>query len=418
MANITIITLVFAPDGVSTATLITELAESLSQRGHKVSVLTTVPHFNEDADARQKQPLERKFGGLFHRSRYGDIDVWHTAIIRRAQGATRRMLGYMVFHVISYFIGIFSLPRQDVVIVISPPLTSGLVGRWIADVKGAKLIYNIQELYPDTFVRVGTLDEDARITRILYRIEDYVYRVSDALTTIGKVFQNAIESKGIPPQKVHVIPNFVDIDRLKPGSKDNPFARELNVVDDFVVLYAGNIGMTQSFDTLISVAERLQNEKAMKFLIVGDGVRRDDIARMIREKNLQNVILQSYQPFNRVPDIYATGDVGLVPLMSGTARVTLPSKLYTIMATGTPVIAAVDMDSDIVITVQEADSGLCVEPDDADALEQGIRMAFDQRETLKQYGDNGRQYVVDNYSRDAVVSQYEQLIEDLTGVSS
>lgn len=404
--------LVFAPDGVSTANLVADIAVDLTQFGHEVSVLTTVPHFNYDSDARSTQPLTKKYGGLYYRSKYHDVDVWHTAIIQRGEGAgtARRMLGYMVYHVISFILGIFVIRSIDVILVVSPPLTSGVVSWLLGILKRAKTVYNIQELYPDTYVRNGAIKRDSSIARILYAIEKFVYDKSNVLTVISGDFQRTVIKKGVAEEKIKIIPNFVDVQRLKPGKKNNSFAQELGLVDKFVVLYAGNIGITQSFDSLLKAAELLKDETGIIFLIVGDGVQRNHVAKMIKEKKQSNVILQPYQPSNRVPDIYATADVGLVPLMTGNAHVTLPSKLYTIMATGTAALVAVDLDSDIVSVVQDNEAGIAVPPDDAQSLAKAVRILFEDSIKCRQYGENGRNVALSKYSRDIISKQYSDLL--------
>ncbi|MHB8624649.1 MAG: glycosyltransferase family 4 protein [Aggregatilineales bacterium] len=413
MARILILTLVFSPDGVSTATIVSELAEELQSKGHELSVITTVPHYNVEPEARAQQPLRRRWRGLFYRSAYYGIPVWHTTIARRGQKSGGRMLGYLIFNILSLIIGLFGAGRQDVILVVSPPLTSGVVGWLLAVLKRAVLIYNVQELYPDTFIKVNTLRADAPITRALFWVERFVYRHAKVLTVICESFRQAILVKGTPAAKIRLIPNFVDTSSIQPGPKSNALAETLGLAERYVVLYAGNIGMTQSFDTLLEAAQCLQDIPDIRFLIVGDGVRRQYVAEQIKQRALANVVLLPYQPRSRVPDIYATADLGLVPLMTGTAQTTLPSKLYTIMASGRPVLVAVDAESDIVETVETAQCGLWVPPDNADALELGIRQAFGQQDAFRVFGENGRRHVDSHFSRAAVGEQYDLLIHQV-----
>jgi len=148
-------------------------------------------------------------------------------------------------------------------------------------------------------------------------------------------------------------------------------------------------------------------------LIVGDGAKRTYVEAQVEEKQLANVVLLPYQPRSRVPDIYATADLCLVPLMEGTAKTTVPSKLYTIMASGRPALVAVDEDSDLVQTVQDAQCGIAVKPDDADALLQGIQQAFENRVRFREFGQNGREYAEKHLSRQAIGERYHMLIEEL-----
>ncbi|HEX3050388.1 MAG TPA: glycosyltransferase family 4 protein [Aggregatilineaceae bacterium] len=416
MANILILSLVFAPDGVSTSVIVSELAEELAQKGHRVTVLTTQPHYNFDPEARAKQPLARRWGGLFYRSDYCGIPIWHTAMRPKGKRILGRIVDYLVFHIISMILGFFAIGRQNVVFAVSPPLTIGLVG-WILSVfKRAKLVYNVQELYPDTAITMGVLKENSFIARVLKWVELFIYRRSAALTVICQPFADVIAAKGIAPNKIHVIPNFVDTEFVQPGPKNNSLARELGLYEKYVVLYAGNIGMTQSFDTLMEVANRLQDETRIVFLIVGDGARRSHVEARVREQHLNNVKVLAYQPRSRVPDIYAMSDLCLVPLMTGTAKTTIPSKLYTIMASGRPALVAVDEESDLVQTVKDAQSGIAVKPDDIDALLQGIQQAFENQQKFAELGQNGRWYVERYLSRQAVSAQYHKLIQEIMGV--
>ena len=189
--------------------------------------------------------------------------------------------------------------------------------------------------------------------------------------------------------------------------------RQYDLLDKFVIQYAGNIGLTQSFDTILEVATRLCDEPAIRFLIVGDGARRVYVSDQIAQRNLANIILLPYQPRSEVPFIYAAADISLVPLMAGIAHTTIPSKIYTIMASGRPVLASVDTDSELAWIIDQARCGLAVPPSDADALEKGIQCAFHAQTEFKAYGENGRLYVEAHFSRKAVADQYHTLIQQL-----
>lgn len=410
MARVLILSSLFAPDGVSTATIISELALELQAKGHDVTVIASVPRYSYEPEARSAQPLTRKWGGLYYRSSYHGIPVWHTSAGPQRERGRGHTLAFLLYSLISLFLGLFAVGRRDAILVVSPPLTEGVVGWFLALVKRAKYAYNVQELHPEGYILVGAMRRESLTARIMFAMERFVYQTAHALVPICAIFADYITERGVASQKIHIIPNFVDVDFLKPGAKDNPLARELGLVDSFVVLYAGNIGLSQSFDTLLEAAERLRTIPDIVFLIVGDGARRAELETLVKTRNLTNIRLLPYQPRSRVPDIYATASVGLVPLMAGNARTTLPSKLYTIMATGCPALVAVDLDSDIVKTVQAAACGLTIPPDDADALVLALQQAYDNPAMLKTYGENGRRYALENYSRQVVAEQYHALV--------
>ncbi len=413
MARVLILSLFFSPDGLSTATIVSELAHDLKHiQGHDVSVVAAMPHYNYDPEAHARQPLRKRVFGLYHTSHYEGVSVWHTTIGPRRQRGQGRLLIYLIHNMVSLLLGLFAVGTQDVILVVSPPLTSGVVGWLLSLLKRARMIYNVQELYPETYIAMGAMRADSLTAKILFRMELFVYRKAHLLTPIGQVFAQNIIQQGIPPEKIQVIPNYVDTDFLKPVEKQNPLAQELGLVGHFVVLYAGNIGLSQSFDTLLETANQLRGQPDIVILIVGNGVRRDEIAA--KAEQLPNVRLLDYQPRSVVPNIYGTADLGLVPLMKNTARTTLPSKLYTIMATGTAALVAVDPDSDIVQQVKEARCGYVIPPDDTGALTEAIRNAYANQDEVATYGANGRAFALTHFARNQIVNRYHAVIEMLS----
>lgn len=410
-------TLVFPPDGVSTAQILSELTQDLQAAGHDITVLTTTPHYNRDPEAEALQPLRSRLGGLYAVSEHRGMRVIHTWMPRKRRSTGGRMRDYLLFHSLSLLLGICLVGRYDVVLAPSPPLSIGIIAWLLAVLKGGKFIYNIQELYPAVAVQMGLTTPESTMYKIMAWMERFVYKRADALTVICDDFRRHVLHLGFPERKIHVIPNFVDIDFIRPLPKVNPLSLQHGLTDKFVVQYAGNIGMTQSFDTLIETAQRLIDEPGIHFLIVGDGARRDYVAEQIAQRQLTNVTLLPYQPRSQVPYIYASADLSLVPLMRGTAKTTIPSKIFTIMASGRPVLVAVDEDSDLVALVRAAVCGVTVPPDDATALETAIRRAYAERELYRLYGENGRRYVENHYSRQVVSRQYHDLFQALVGGS-
>jgi len=411
MAKIFLHTLVFAPDGVSTAILVSQLMRELKKLGHEITVLTTNPHYNIDSIARSKQPLTKRLFGLYYTSIYENMRVIHVQMPRRDEDAKGRFRDYLFFHLWSTLLGLFLVGRQDVVITPSPPLSIGVIGWFLAKVKGGKFIYNVQELYPALTLQVGMLAEDSHLYKIFLRLEKLVYTLADHITVITPNFKTAVTETGIAEKKVSVIPNFIVLKSGLPLSDESTVHYDLR--EKFVILYAGNIGMTQSFDTIVEVIRSVQDEPNIHFLIVGDGVRRKMLEDQINALKLNNITLLPWQPLEEMTKIYQTAHLGLVPLMAGTARTTIPSKIYTIMANEVSVLLSVDTDSDMVALVQNARCGLAVPPDDATAMEAGIRYAYAHQAEFKTYGKNGRRYVEAHFSCQSVSAQYHQLIEQL-----
>jgi colanic acid biosynthesis glycosyl transferase WcaI len=412
MSKVLLLTLVFAPDGVSTSVLMTELALELRELGHDITVLTTTPHYNVDLDARASQPLERRWGGLLYRSECEGIPVYHASIPVKGSRVGARWLDYARFHAISTVAGLMLTGHPDVILAPSPPLTIGLSAWALGLARRAPFIYNVQEIYPDVAVSLGVL-KNRRLIRAMEGLERFIYARSCAITVISEWFRSRLLTKGVPPEQLRVIPNFVDTDFMQPGARRNGFSTAHDLDDQFVVLYAGNIGLTQGLETILAAARLLTHLPDLRFVIIGDGARRGWLEEQLARDRLPNLTLLPYQPRSVVPQIYASSDLCLVPLKRGTAQETFPSKIYTIMAAGRPVVASTDADSELAWVVAEADCGWAVPPDDPVSLAAALREAYYRRTELANLGQNGRDYVMAHHSRAAVAAQYDALIREI-----
>jgi colanic acid biosynthesis glycosyl transferase WcaI len=408
-----LLTLVFAPDGVSTSVLMSELALELQTLGHEVTVLTTTPHYNVEPEARAQQPLTRRWGGLLYESNYQAISVYHAAIPVKGSRVSARLLDYARFHAISTIAGLTVAGDYDVILVPSPPLTIGISAWLLGLIKQVPFIYNVQEIYPDVAVRLGVLTNPLLI-RLMEGLERFIYNRAKIVLVISEWFRRRLHKKGVSDEKMVVIPNFVDTDFIQPKARQNGFSAEHGLDHKFVVLYAGNIGLTQGFETILDAAKKLEHLSELQFLIVGDGTRRAWLEQQLTKESWTNVMLLPYQPRSRVPEIYSTSDICLVPLKKGTATTTFPSKIYTIMAAGRPVIASADAESELAWVVEQAKCGWPVPPDDAAALASAIVYAYHHRNEAHHKGKEGRDFVLSYHSRQAVAKQYDALIRQVT----
>ena len=265
-----------------------------------------------------------------------------------------------------------TLPRPDVIFAPSPPLTIGANAWLIGALRRCPYIYNVQEIYPDAAIALGALHNPVLI-RSLYALERFVYHRAGLVTVIAPHMRDRLLRKGTPGAKLAVIPNFVDIEELAPLPKDNAFSREHGLVHAFVVSYAGNMGPAQQLETFIAAAERLQDEKSIRFLMMGDGILREQLRATVAEKKLDNFTFLPYQRYSLMRQIYATSDLSLVPQAEGIADIAVPSKVYRIMACGRPVLALALEESDLGDLLRESGAGLLVRPGSAESLAAAIR---------------------------------------------
>jgi colanic acid biosynthesis glycosyl transferase WcaI len=410
MANVLILTLVFPPDSVSTAQIMGELGVDLQAKGHAVTVLTTTPHFNRDPEAELRQPIRNHWGPVLRRSDYHGIPVYHTFMPRKGKSILLRLLGWTGFHLISAAAGMTTVPRPDVIIAPSPPLTIGVFAWILGKFHGAPFIYNVQEIYPDIAVRLGAL-RNRRLIGLLERLERFVYRKGEKIAVIAPRMRQRLLEKGVPPDKVEVLPNFVDIGDLSPLPKDNEFSRRLGVQEKFVVSYAGNMGPAQGLENFIDSAGVLRDESGIHFMMMGDGILREPLKKRVENLGLNNFTFLPYQPYSMMPQIYAASDICLVPQTAQTGCDAIPSKVYRIMACARPVLATTDPESDLAHLIKDAGCGEMGPPEGASGLADVIYKASRDQNRWKEMGQAGRAHVVEHYSRLAVTNRYHDLIQ-------
>jgi colanic acid biosynthesis glycosyl transferase WcaI len=411
MARILVLTLVFPPDGVSTAVILGELSADLARAGHDVSVVTTTPHYNRDQAAERRQPLSRRWGGLLAESSYHGIPVLHVAMPRKTASVLRRLLAWMQFHLLSLAVALIHVRRVDVIVAPSPPLTVGVVAWLLGRRYGAPFVYNVQELYPDIAIALGALHNRSLI-RMLYALERFVYRRARFITVIAPRMRERVVMKGVPDDKVRVVPNFADVDDLRALPKDNDFSRTHGLDRRFVVTYAGNMGPAQDLDAVIDAASLLTNQAGLLFLLVGEGSAYQRLGERVSSLGLANVLMLPHQPYALMPQIYGASDVCLVPLAADAGSDAVPSKVYRIMACERPVLACADAHSDLADFVKDTRAGIVVPPGAPEALAAAIADAMTKPETLREMGLAGRRRVLAGYSRAAVTAQYDALITE------
>lgn len=301
--------------------------------------------------------------------------------------------------------------RADAVIAMSPPLTLGLTG-WVASrLRRCPLVFNIQDVFPDAAIETGAITNPTLI-RAASWLERTSYRAADAVTVLSDDLRDNVVAKLDPRRHdtVRVIPNFVDTEAIRPADRATPYRRELGLGDGPVVLYAGNVGFSQSLDLVLAAARALP---AVTFLINGDGAARTELERAA--VGLGNVHFAGYIEPDRLSELLATGDLHVVPLRAGLGRVSVPSKTYSIMAAGRPVLAAIDPGTAVPRILEDSGAGRCVPPDDSSAFVEAVRSMLADPVALATMGDRGRDWVVREASPAAVGDAYDELLDELLG---
>lgn len=398
----------FAPDTAPTGVVMTRIVDELVALGHQVHVVTSLPWYRGHA-------IEPEWRGERVRrevTEWGSITRVDPFSGGDKSNLFRRAAGFLGF---SWLAGHEALKvggwfkRADAVIAMSPPLTLGVTGWLVARSKRATSIFNIQDVFPDAAVETGAITNPAVIAAAR-GLERLSYGLADAVTVLSDDLRDNVAAK-LPARqagRVHVIPNFVDTEVIRPGHRMTDYRTELGIGAEPVVLYAGNVGYSQSLDLVLHAARRLPQ---VTFLVNGDGVAR---ARLEKDAaGLDNIRFAGYIPAERLSELLATGDVHVVPLKAGLGRVSVPSKTYSIMAAGRPVVAAIDPGTAVPRILAESGGGIAVPPDDEEAFTEAIRgVLADPFEALAM-GEHGRSWVENRASPQVVGAAYAALIGSL-----
>ena len=410
LKRVLIHSIVFSPDGVSTAYLYNDIAIGLIENGFDVVVLTTTPHYNLIDSELIKQPITKKLFGLYYQSDFYGIKVYHIPL-KKYKSTMKRLMSFVYWHIMSLFIG-FSIKKINFVLSPSPPLSIGFVSLLIAKLKRAKSVYNVQEIYPDLLINQGNLKSPI-IINLLKSFEKFIYNHSAAVTTIDEVFYTTISSRFSDISKLKIIPNFVDTDLYK------PLKQKLEIPSVFgndngkiKILYAGNIGFFQDWEPVLFAAKELLKDN-IEFWIVGEGVQKEHLQTEIQNQNLTNVRIFPYQRRELIPVINNYVDIHFIAINQQMEQEGFPSKVYTIMACAKPIIVVTGESTPLYNFLKDKNcSELITNNRNVNFTDAIRKLAFDKELRIR-LGINGYEEIIKNYSKKVVVSKYANLLKSL-----
>ena len=401
----------FEPDVAPTGLLISEIVRGLGEQGHQVDVVTSLPWYAAHA-------VEEAWKGRIIRSEktaWGSISrVYPFPTDKRNTAA--RAAGFAGFTALAGACSLFRRRRPDVVLAMSPPLTLGLAAWLTSRLRRAPLVFNVQDVFPDAAVAVGALT-NRRLIRLLEGLERFVYRRSAVVTVLSEDLRGNVEAKlgdaagpGAAGDRVRVIPNFVDAGRIRPQDRDNSYRAEFGLGSRSVVMYAGNLGFSQPLELMVEAARELSDRDDVVFVFNGEGSRRRELESLAC--GLHNVVFVDYQPAERLAEVLAAGDVHVIALRRGLAAASVPSKLYSILAAGRPVLAALDSGTEVADVVESQGAGLVVAAEDQPSFTAAVLELVDAAD-LAAMGSAGREFVSRCASPAGVAAAYGGLFEEL-----
>lgn len=330
------------------------------------------------------------------------------------KGFVRRTLNYFFFMVASV-IAALRLPKPDVVVATSPQFFCAVAGYLVSLMKGSPFVFELRDIWPESIVTVGAMRKNLTV-RTLEKVELFLYGRSARVIALTDAFKRNLVSRGIPPSKIEVVKNGVDLSFFNPHLASPGLIQELQVNSRFVASYIGTVGMAHAVEKIVEVAERLKGVPEILFLVVGEGANKEKIQNLVSQKELSNIKILPGVSKDRVRDYYAVTDLNLVTLRNTKLfRTVIPSKIFEIMAMGRPILCSVDGECREI--VEQAGSGVYVEPENVEQMAQVVQNLSKGNDVLLTMGQNGRRFVEAYFDRDNLAATYLTLLRQVSSVS-
>jgi glycosyltransferase involved in cell wall biosynthesis len=384
------------PGVEATAQLLTELCEALSE-DVDVKVVTGVLHGHEN------EPRRLVHNGV------EILRVPSTSFERSKLAA--RASNYITYLTNALLYGLRER-RPDVVLCMTDPPIVADIALLVARRFRAPLVVISQDVFPEIAVQLKRL-ENPLVMSVLRMLVSAYLRRADRIVAIGDTMRRRLEGKGARPDRVHVIPNWVDTERLQPLAKENGWATERGYVGKFVVMHSGNVGHAQDLDSLVRAATFLRDLDDLVIVVIGTGARHAELVALAERLEVDQVEFLYYQPRHLLPQSLSAADVHVVGLAPGLAGYVVPSRLYGILAVARPVIVAADAESETAQVVESVGCGLVVPPGRPELLARAIRDAHDGMHDLDVMGARGRAWVEREADRSVAVRRYRDLLLEL-----
>lgn len=404
--RVLLLTAYFPPDTGSAAHLFYELGTALVGRGHEVTVLTGMPGYHVQG------PMEDYEGQRRVEERVNGMRVVRVATLPRSSDSMVGRALWQFGGAAAFFLEGMRLEGFDAAMAYSPPLPLGLAAWGWKVLRGLPFVLTVQDLFPQSIIDLGLL-RNPLIIWAFRRMERFVYRHAPRVTVHSPGNREHVIAHGGDPERVTVVPNWVDTDFIQPGERQNGFRKEHGLGDDFIASFAGVLGYSQDLDVVLAAAEVTRDEDDVTWLIVGDGVETPRLKEKAEGMALDNVRFLPMQPRERYPEVLHASDVGLATLHADVETPVVPSKILSIMAAGLPVVTALPLDGDAPGLIERADCGVCVAPEDPEALAEAVMALRGDLALGERLGSNGRRYAEEELSLEACVGRYEELLHGL-----
>ncbi len=397
----------FFPEKAASIYLEDNRQEAFSKEGFYTIVFAASPH--RGLTKEQYLLYRKKKVEMMYNDR---VEVHRFRMYREGMNPILRAIRYFLVSIVQFWKGII-VEDIDLIYVASTPPTQGALAALIKKCKHVPFVYNLQDIFPDSLVGTGLAKKDSILWKIGRVIESFTYRNADKIIVISEDFKKNIMAKGVPESKIVVVYNWVDEDAVKEVSRSENKLFDKYGFDrsKFYITYSGNIGLTQNMDMLLEVMELLKLEAPdIRLVLIGDGAYKAQVEKIVSDKGLTNVMMIPFQPYEDISHVFSLGDAGLVISKPGVGANSVPSKTWSIMSASRPVLANFD-ENELKDIIADHHCGIFTKAGDKEAFKASILELYHHPELCKEYGRNGRQFVMDNLTKAVGTKKYVDVIK-------
>ena len=404
--NILLVTSYFPPDNGSAANLFHDLAHNLSDKGNEVTVLTTIPQYhsvgNLDKYKKKIWVTEKKNKITIHRIRCPRFE----GIFKIGRGL------WQIWVSLALSLGALFLKKNDICLIYSPPLPLCLSGFLLNKFRGTKVILNIQDLVPQSIIDLGMLKNHSLI-QIFNNLEQFSYGYADHITVMSQGNLEHVTSQGVASNKVSIIENWVNIPDSQPTTITSNILDKYSLSNSKLITFGGVLGYSQDLDIIVNAARITTSRTDILWLIVGDGAQKEYLLNSITEYGLSNIKMLPMLERHEYDAILASSYLGLATLKPIVKTPVVPSKIYSIMSTGIPVLCAMDPSGDAPKLIKELNCGVNILPGDYNKLSESAIHLVDNRFERAKLGENGLNYIKNNLNVSSATIKYQELFANL-----
>lgn len=430
----------FLPEKAASIYLTENRLEAFAEAGFDTVIWASRPTrglSDEEYQEYKSKKLETMYGGK--------VTVHRFAMYREGKNPLLRALRYSLNWIIQLWKGLREKDVDCIYLASTPPI-QGMLGAFIKKFRGIPFVYNLQDIFPDSLFNNGLANKGGMLWKIGRVIENFTYKHADKIIVISEDFKKNIMAKGVPEEKIVVVYNWVDQNAVVDVKRDENklFDKYGLDKDKFYVAYSGNIGLSQNMEMLLSVAEEFLNGSEssnglsfdsaqepkgeesnpsnssnssnpysdIHFVLVGEGAALENVKRTVAEKKLENVHLLPFQPYEDISHVFSLGDVSLVISKPGTGAASVPSKTWSIMSASRPVLANFD-ENELKSIVEQNECGIFTKAGDKETFKEAILKLYNDRNLCKEYGKNGRKFVMENLTREVGTQKYVDVIKSV-----